>query len=232
MENKARSIDGFIANITSVVSNLWHKCMICGKTYGKRENLGKNLMRHIRGTHDHVRYICKICNSEYKRKDHLVKHEKSCHPISSQPPMPKDSYYTSVACQTKKCRLHKSKIMTNTGTGPDRPTLVNQSTTTDDIPPVTSYQDRVCSPVMWRNISTPTAQPLVSPLVEYRTRPAEDQSNCQAPIHIPELGDISHFLTQTTEVSSLEGTVLSLEANENDFCVNLDSLNLDFSILH
>ena len=229
MENNSRSIDGYIANSTSVISNLWHKCVICGKTYGKR----KNLMRHIRGTHDHVRYICKICNSEYKRKDYLIKHEKSCHPTSTQPPMPKDSeslYHTSVACQTKKCRLHKSKLLTHTSTGPDRPTLSDQCTTTDDNPQKVTFQDRGCSPVMWGNISTPTAQPPVSPLMEYHTRSVESQSSCQAPVPIPDLGDVSHLLSHTTEIPSLEGPVLSLEVKKNDFFVNLDSLDLDFSI--
>ena len=63
--------------------------------------------------------------------------------------------------------------------------------------------------------------------MEYHT----SQSNCQALVPIPELGDVSHPLPQTTEVPSLEGPVLSLEVKENDFYVNLDSLNLDFSIL-
>ena len=181
MSNKSNGIVGYTDNSQSINSNLWHKCIICNKIYTKRSNL----KRHIKGTHQQQLHHCSKCDTSYKRKDYFVKHMKTCHPLNpsaATEPVDTPIFYTSVGSQTKKCRLHRSKTLTHTLSGPDRPTrMTDQGTSTGSVTPEVSYQDRACSPITWGNVTTPVTKPVANSLEEYFTANSASQPVTSVP---------------------------------------------------
>ena len=193
-------------------------------------------MRHTKGTHQHQLHHCSKCDISYKRKDYLIKHLKTCHPPS--PTATTESvegpvFFTSVGSQTKKCRLHKSKTLTHTLSGPDRPAFTDSGMNTDPVTQKVSYTDRACSPIIWGNISTPVSKPVETPVEEYFTAsktvvPTSSDPQDQS---IPDLGDIEAYLPCTTDEPGLEGITLSLGSPQPNLFTDINSLNLDFSQL-
>lgn len=60
----------------------YFRCPFCGQMLTR----WSNLRRHILLCRDLKPYICEICRRDYSRRDHIIKHIKSCHSESTTDP--------------------------------------------------------------------------------------------------------------------------------------------------